>query len=40
MALSLLYRHTDHTLTDEEVVEEHDRVVAALEQTFGAELRK
>lgn len=40
VALSLLYRHTDRTLTDEEVVEVHDRVVSALEQTFGAELRK
>ncbi|OKQ00188.1 phenylalanine--tRNA ligase subunit beta [Paenibacillus sp. P46E] len=40
VAISLLYRHTDHTLTDEEVVEVHDRVVSALQQTFGAELRK
>ncbi|WP_342477275.1 phenylalanine--tRNA ligase subunit beta [Paenibacillus sp. FSL H7-0350] len=40
VALSLLYRHTEHTLTDEEVVEVHDKVVSALEQTFGAELRK
>ncbi|MHA6531472.1 phenylalanine--tRNA ligase subunit beta [Paenibacillus sp. BAC0078] len=40
VAISLLYRHTDHTLTDEEVVEVHDKVVSALQQTFGAELRK
>lgn len=40
VAISLLYRHTDHTLTDEEVTEVHDKVVSALQQTFGAELRK
>ncbi|WP_151735303.1 phenylalanine--tRNA ligase subunit beta [Paenibacillus tengchongensis] len=40
VAISLLYRHTERTLTDEEVGEVHDGVVAALEQTFGAELRK
>jgi phenylalanyl-tRNA synthetase beta chain len=40
VAISLLYRHTEHTLTDEEVGEVHDKVVSALQQTFGAELRK
>ena len=40
IAISLLYRHTEHTLTDEEVSEVHERVVSALQQTFGAELRK
>ncbi|AIQ46049.1 phenylalanyl-tRNA synthase subunit beta [Paenibacillus sp. FSL R7-0273] len=40
VAISLLYRHTEHTLTDEEVTEVHEGVVAALQQTFGAELRK
>lgn len=40
VAISLLYRHTEHTLTDEEVTEVHDKVVSALQQTFGAELRK
>ncbi|QSF46447.1 phenylalanine--tRNA ligase subunit beta [Paenibacillus tianjinensis] len=40
VAISLLYRHTEHTLTDEEVSEVHEKVVAALQQTFGAELRK
>lgn len=40
VAISLLYRHTEHTLTDEEVGEVHERVVSALQQTFGAELRK
>lgn len=40
IAISLLYRHTEHTLTDEEVTEVHEKVVSALQQTFGAELRK
>lgn len=40
VAISLLYRHTEHTLTDEEVSEVHEKVVSALQQTFGAELRK
>lgn len=40
IALSCVYRHAERTLTDEEVVERHDAVVAALEQAFDAELRK
>ncbi|ANS73628.1 phenylalanine--tRNA ligase subunit beta [Paenibacillus yonginensis] len=40
VALSLVYRHMERTLTDEEIAEVHGRAVAALEQTFGAELRK
>jgi len=40
VALSLTYRDMDRTLTDEEVAEVHGKVVEALEQTFGAELRK
>ncbi|ASA19993.1 phenylalanine--tRNA ligase subunit beta [Paenibacillus donghaensis] len=40
IAISLLYRHSDHTLTDEEVSEVHGQVLTALQQTFGAELRK
>jgi phenylalanyl-tRNA synthetase beta chain len=40
VALSLVYRHPEHTLTDEEVVAVHTKVVEALEQTFAAELRK
>ncbi|MGN7383090.1 phenylalanine--tRNA ligase subunit beta [Paenibacillus sp. SAFN-117] len=40
VALSLVYRHPDRTLTDEEVTERNDQTIAALEQTFGAELRK
>jgi phenylalanyl-tRNA synthetase beta chain len=40
VALSLVYRHPEHTLTDEEVVAVHSKVVEALEQTFAAELRK
>ncbi|WNQ10254.1 phenylalanine--tRNA ligase subunit beta [Paenibacillus aurantius] len=39
-ALSLVYRHPERTLTDEEVTELHGKVVTALEQTFEAELRK
>lgn len=39
-ALSFVYRHPDRTLTDEEVTAVNDKVLAALEQTFGAELRK
>ncbi len=40
VAISLLYRHADHTLTDEEIGEVHDKVLSSLHQTFGAELRK
>jgi phenylalanyl-tRNA synthetase beta chain len=40
VALSLVYRHPDRTLTDDEVVAAHVKVVAELEQTFAAELRK
>ena len=40
IAISLLYRHADHTLTDEEIGEVHDKVLSSLHQTFGAELRK
>jgi phenylalanyl-tRNA synthetase beta chain len=40
MALALVYRHGERTLTDEEVTEAHVRVLANLEQSFGAELRK
>lgn len=40
VALSLVYRHKERTLTDEEVTAVHDRVVAGLAQTFAAELRK
>lgn len=40
VALSLVYRHAEHTLTDEEVVAIHSKVVEALEQSFAAELRK
>lgn len=40
VALSLVYRHAERTLTDEEVTELHGAVVTAIEQTFGAELRK
>jgi phenylalanyl-tRNA synthetase beta chain len=40
VALALVYRTAERTLTDEEVSELHAGVVAALEQSFGAELRK
>ncbi|PUA35558.1 phenylalanine--tRNA ligase subunit beta [Paenibacillus elgii] len=40
VAISLVYRTLERTLTDEEVSELHGRVVAALEEGFGAELRK
>lgn len=40
VALALVYRHAERTLTDEEVSELHGQVVASLAETFGAELRK
>jgi phenylalanyl-tRNA synthetase beta chain len=40
VALALVYRHGERTLTDEEVTEAHARVLAHLEQSFNAELRK
>jgi phenylalanyl-tRNA synthetase beta chain len=40
VALSLVYRHKERTLTDEEIAEVHGSVVSVLEQTFAAELRK
>jgi phenylalanyl-tRNA synthetase beta chain len=40
VALALVYRHPERTLTDEEVTEMHSRVLGKLEQSFGAELRK
>ena len=40
IALSLVFRHDERTLTDEEVNEVHERIVRELEQEFAAELRK
>jgi phenylalanyl-tRNA synthetase beta chain len=40
MAFSLVYRHAERTLTDEEVNDLHAQVVKAVEQAFGGELRK
>lgn len=40
VALSLVYRHKERTLTDEEIAAVHGQVVSMLEQTFAAELRK
>lgn len=40
VALSLVYRHAERTLTDDEVTSLHAEVVEQLTQSFGAELRK
>jgi phenylalanyl-tRNA synthetase beta chain len=40
IAVSLVYRHQERTLTDEEVTSLHGTVVTALELNFAAELRK
>jgi len=40
VALSMVYRHAERTLTDEEVNAAQDRILTRLEQSFGAELRK
>lgn len=40
IAISLVYRHNERTLTDEEVSAVHGKVVLQLEQSFAAELRK
>lgn len=40
VALALVYRHPDRTLTDEEVTAAHGRALSKLEQSFAAELRK
>jgi phenylalanyl-tRNA synthetase beta chain len=40
VAISLVYRHGERTLTDDEVTELHGKVVLQLEQSFAAELRK
>lgn len=40
VAISIVYRHNERTLTDEEVSSAHAAVVDRLEQTFHAELRK
>jgi phenylalanyl-tRNA synthetase beta chain len=40
VALSLVYRHPERTLQDEEVTALHAEVVKALEEGIGAELRK
>ncbi|MEK3881841.1 phenylalanine--tRNA ligase subunit beta [Paenibacillus sp. PL2-23] len=40
VAISLVYRHAERTLTDEEVTAVHGQVVQKFEQSFGAELRK
>ncbi|WP_309119223.1 phenylalanine--tRNA ligase subunit beta [Paenibacillus sp.] len=40
VALALVYRHGERTLTDEEVTGAHDAVTAALASKHGAELRK
>lgn len=40
VAISMVYRHKERTLTEEDITTVHDRVLDALEQTFAAELRK
>ncbi|SDS13655.1 phenylalanyl-tRNA synthetase beta subunit [Paenibacillaceae bacterium GAS479] len=40
VALALVYRHPERTLTDDEVTAAHASAVSALEQSFSAELRK
>ncbi|WP_027087781.1 phenylalanine--tRNA ligase subunit beta [Cohnella panacarvi] len=40
VALALVYRHAERTLTDDEVTAAHGNVLARLEQSFAAELRK
>ncbi|MDR7073723.1 phenylalanine--tRNA ligase subunit beta [Fictibacillus barbaricus] len=40
LAFSLKYFDPERTLTDEEVVAAHDRVLKSLEERFGAQLRK
>jgi len=40
VAFSLVYRHPERTLTDEEAAERHAAVVERLASDFGAELRK
>lgn len=40
VAMSLVYRHKERTLTDEEITSVHGNVVSVLEQSFEAELRK
>jgi len=39
LAYSLIYRASDRTLTDEEVMKVQGRVIAALEKNLGAEIR-
>lgn len=40
LAFTLVYRDADHTLTDEEVGKVHDKVLAALKDECGAQLRE
>jgi phenylalanyl-tRNA synthetase beta chain len=40
LAYSIEYRSPDRTLTDDEVDEVHEKIISALAEKFGAELRK
>ncbi|GIQ70957.1 phenylalanine--tRNA ligase subunit beta [Xylanibacillus composti] len=40
VALSLVFRHAERTLQDEEITEQYERIVHALASGHGAELRK
>jgi phenylalanyl-tRNA synthetase beta chain len=39
LAFSVSFQAADHTLTDEEVAKQRERIVARLRQELGAELR-
>ena len=39
LAFSVSYQAPDHTLTDEEVARQRERILARLRQELGAELR-
>ena len=40
VAFALSFRHDERTLTDEEVTADYERIIASIEETFSAELRK
>lgn len=40
VSISLVYRHPEHTFTDKEITQLHDRIVTAIETNCKAELRK
>lgn len=40
IAYSIVYRHSEKTLTDDEVTKVHDKILRSLEHKLGAELRQ